>query len=190
MPLADLGASRQDRRRGHYRASGSDRRPTARGGGVGVDLRLHFVGDHRRVAAWASHVSGRAGFRMAGPDSSSISHPNRRDRDPRRLVDVASSVGELRAAVSVFVVLELHLPRHHLPRVVQPSTDKARHTEALPRRRVSLGAGTVPHRDDGARPEHPQRSSRPVAPRRRNGGARRSVLSLAPTHLRRASIDK
>ena len=89
--------------------------------------------------------------------------------------------GSYEQLFQVLAVLELHLPRHYLPGFVQPSTHTAGHPETLPGARVPLGAGTVPRRDDGAGPEYAPGASRPVAPGSRNGGARRSVLSLAPT---------
>ena len=105
--------------------------------------------------------------------------------DPRRLVDVAGLVGELRAVVRVLALLELHLPCNYRPGVVHPPTETAGHPTALPGRRLPLGAGAVPGSDDGAGPEYPPGAARPVAARGRDGGARCSVLSVAPTDTRR-----
>ncbi len=89
--------------------------------------------------------------------------------------------GSYEQLFQVLAVLELHLPRHYLSGFVQATTHTAGHPETLPGARLPLGAGIVPRRDDGAGPEHAPGASRPVAPGSRDGGARRSVLSLAPT---------
>ena len=105
--------------------------------------------------------------------------PDGRDRHPRRLVDAARPVGQLRATVSVLAVLQHHLSRDHGPGVVPSPTTTAEPAEALPRRRLPLGAGTVRSGDDGTCPEHALRTAASVAARRRTGGGWRSVLSMA-----------
>ena len=113
MPLAEVGASARIGEEATTALLGPTAGRLLAAAVSGVGLRLPFVGDHRRVAAWASDVAGRAGLSMAGPDSSSVPDPHGRDRDPRRLVDAAGPVGELRAAVPVLALLELHLPRDY-----------------------------------------------------------------------------
>ncbi len=76
-------------------------------------------------------------------------------------------------------VLQHHLSRDHGPGVVPSPTTTAEPAEALPRRRLPLGAGTVRSGDDGTCPEHALRAAASVAARRRTGGAWRSVLSMA-----------
>src|SRR4030095_6570917 len=150
----------------------------------GVDLRLHFLGDHRCFASWASDVARRAGLPLAGPDSSSVPDPHGRGRDSWRLVDGAGLIGELRTAVPILTFLELHLPCNHRPGVVHPPTKTAGYPTALPGRLVPLGAGPVPGGDDGTGPEHPPGAARRVTARGRDGGAGCPVLPVAPTYPR------
>ena len=61
----------------------------------------------------------------------------------------------------------------------QPNTPTA-----LSGRGIPMGARTVRGSDDGTGAEYPSRAARPVATRRRDGGARCSVLSISPGDAR------
>ena len=90
-------------------------------------------------------------------------------------------------------LLQHHLSRDHGPGPVPAPAPSAERAEALPRRWLPVGAGTVRGGDDGTAPEHALRAAAAVAARCRTGGARRAVLSVAsaihcePISVRHAS---
>ena len=98
----------------------------------------------------------------------------------RMMLNAARPDGQLRATVSILAVLQHHLSRDHGPGAVPSPTTAAEHAEALPRRWLPLGAGTVRGGDDGTGPEHALRAAASVATRCRTGGTRRAILSMAP----------
>ena len=88
--------------------------------------------------------------------------------------------GSYEQLFEVLAVLQLHLSRDHGPGVVPSPTTTAEHAEALPRRRLPLGARAVRGGDDGTGPEHAVPAAGSVTARCRTGGARRPTLSMAP----------